>query len=776
MEIETGYLERLAVRSVIFLFIFSAVGGGFVLAGHSPDEPPSETALDPGDLFFSGGGLEVDDSCPALPGPPCLGVPLPNGFDLDAYSLETPVTVCPPFPNFDSGIVFSFDDGDPGAGSGPPNHKTEILLYDRCMMFGGGSFLTNVTESFLGLGADPPPPSADDDVDAYETRGTAPEWNAGGLLLFSPDTPSSGGLTTDPLCPGSLAAGDLYSNSNGGSVALYASPCSLGVPDPEFCDIDALTTVTGEEAFPAAQIQILFSTDAEQPCGLDPGDIYISDNAGNSVLWADDVLDLKIANGEDEPVDLDALSVNINDTIFHGDPYVPPLPFRWKADWPDYAPSGMPDFNQYHAAFPGGGSTYCGPTAAADCLWWFDSEMEGRCGGGPGDGADDYSLLEAYAGVPDDHQPENVRPFVEDLASWVKTDVAGAGTRIADMEIGLRNYIDFHGKSSAFTVKKITNPAFEQIACEVEHSHDVILLLGFWWTENGIDFFRCGGHFVTSAGSFIQRDAGPDGCPGACGFDDDGDGLIDEPDEMCPCNGDRLENFGSDDVCDAFAGQIAVSDTGLDNAEVGGAGRVRGPDHTDHAPAVTPPPSHDDPENVSHDEYGIIPAGPGIPFLQELSSYGGGPNCDTVIGWCEQNPDEEGNAMLPCTPASVVHVAVEGMIDIEPVATPVCLNVQAGMSQMVLAKGACPSPASNPFTLDYIAGELCQVSEPGSVDLGIVNCLVSDTPVDQQLDRSTWDATDGIGAWFYLVRKDPATDYGLSSGGNPRFPSAGDCP
>ena len=28
---------------------------------------------------------------------------------------------------------------------------------------------------------------------------------------------------------------------------------------------------------------------------------------------------------------------------------------------------------------------------------------------------------------------------------------------------------------------------------------------------------------------------GPDGCPGTCGVDDDGDGAIDEPDEICPC-------------------------------------------------------------------------------------------------------------------------------------------------------------------------------------------------------------------------------------------------
>ena len=50
--------------------------------------------------------------------------------------------------------------------------------------------------------------------------------------------------------------------------------------------------------------QYLFSVDADHPCGLDPGDIYISDNAGNMTLYADDVQDLRIAWTENDPVEV----------------------------------------------------------------------------------------------------------------------------------------------------------------------------------------------------------------------------------------------------------------------------------------------------------------------------------------------------------------------------------------------------------------------------------------------------------------------------------------
>ncbi|MHC4617178.1 MAG: DOMON domain-containing protein [Planctomycetota bacterium] len=54
--------------------------------------------------------------------------------------------------------------------------------------------------------------------------------------------------------------------------------------------------------------------------------------------------------------------------------------FYWKpGPWEDYAPSGMPDFDQRQASwfFPTAAiSTHCGPVAMANSLWWFDSKFE----------------------------------------------------------------------------------------------------------------------------------------------------------------------------------------------------------------------------------------------------------------------------------------------------------------------------------------------------------------------------------------------------------------
>ena len=53
----------------------------------------------------------------------------------------------------------------------------------------------------------------------------------------------------------------------------------------------------------------------------------------------------------------------------------------WKpGDWDDYAPSGMPDFDQRQDYWLNPRTenwSYCGPLAVANCLWWFDSKFEG---------------------------------------------------------------------------------------------------------------------------------------------------------------------------------------------------------------------------------------------------------------------------------------------------------------------------------------------------------------------------------------------------------------
>ena len=84
---------------------------------------------------------------------------------------------------------------------------------------------------------------------------------------------------------------------------------------------------------------------------------------------------MKIALNEEQDVDIDALAINDGGNFDPGEPYDPPDPGDttfYKADWPNYAPSGMPDFSQDHLQWS---PTWCGPTAVADSFWWFDSEM-----------------------------------------------------------------------------------------------------------------------------------------------------------------------------------------------------------------------------------------------------------------------------------------------------------------------------------------------------------------------------------------------------------------
>ena len=90
----------------------------------------------------------------------------------------------------------------------------------------------------------------------------------------------------------------------------------------------------------------------------------------------------------------------------------------WKESYPNYAPSGMPDFSQRQDNWVNpytGALSFCGPTALANCLWWFDSKY-GNDTGAPGDGNDIFPLVRDYTDqlppVPgpnwDDHNFNNV--------------------------------------------------------------------------------------------------------------------------------------------------------------------------------------------------------------------------------------------------------------------------------------------------------------------------------------------------------------------------------
>jgi len=243
----------------------------------------------------------------------------------------------------------------------------------------------------------------------------------------------------------------------------------------------------------------------------------------------------------------------------------------WKpGPWEDYAPSGMPDFDQRKSqwVYPTQPfSSHCGPVAVANSLWWFDSKFETPDHSPATHVSDTYRLVWSYAGW-DDHDVQNVTPLVDDLANnyFNTNDVNGGGawvgTRITDMYSGTLTYLRDHGLWDDYIVTLAISPSFDYVADEVLRSEDVILLLGFYeWRESESRWVRVGGHYVNVAGANV------------------------------------------------LSRTIAFSDPFLDNAEQGAPGRVLSGTLTQHYPphpGTVDPTVHDDAGNVSHDIYAVI--------------------------------------------------------------------------------------------------------------------------------------------------------------------------
>jgi len=189
----------------------------------------------------------------------------------------------------------------------------------------------------------------------------------------------------------------------------------------------------------------------------------------------------------------------------------------WKAGYHDYCPEGMPDFDQTQDPSwvnPFWGQwTYCGPVAALNSLWWFDSRYETSMDG-PFAGVveDNFPLLVSPTTGLDDHDPVNVQPYVQNLAWLMDTDGLSSGgmhkgTTVEGMVEGLRQYLDMQGLSPYttdrcwFQVVPQPDPSWGFICEELKLCHDVVLLLGFWQQNpDTMEWTRLGGHYVTVAG------------------------------------------------------------------------------------------------------------------------------------------------------------------------------------------------------------------------------------------------------------------------------------
>jgi hypothetical protein len=223
---------------------------------------------------------------------------------------------------------------------------------------------------------------------------------------------------------------------------------------------------------------------------------------GNQYVDSCDVLYLEVIDGADSGTvaewHVEQWSTDIVTTYLEVDECCD----YYKSPYPDYAPYGMPDFDQKSPAWvlPGGVYTHCGPVALANCFWWFDSKFEPNPQTPP-IVSDGYPLVRSYKGpAVDDHDTANVEALVDTMWYYLGTNQSHTGTDILDMLGGAHDYLDSIGLVDAYDLQLIRAPEYGLIYEEVSRSQDVILLLGFYELQGPNEPVRLGGHYVTVAG------------------------------------------------------------------------------------------------------------------------------------------------------------------------------------------------------------------------------------------------------------------------------------
>jgi hypothetical protein len=439
----------------------------------------------------------------------------------------------------------------------------------------------------------------------------------------------------------------------------------------------------------------------------------------------------------------------------------------WKPGYEDYAPNGMPDIDQKQdnwVKLPQQRFSFCGPVAVANCFKWFDSKYNVPPGA-PGDGIDMFPLVRDYMdnNLPfmplwDDHDPWNVdhgatpwnppvgappatsQPFipgaqpqpsgmpswgelVERLAWYLDTDgsrtgyCAFSGTNVMKMQQGIDMWLASetfqNGRTLADTLCEVTlkAPTFAKVESLVEKSEDVILLLGFWYYEEGpgeqqfirgdvnedglvnsSDIAKCmsGPPFSCDDAADVNDDGvwntldcdylvaflfsgGPP--PPApypdCGIDPTADALGCAEFPPCPGGPGQWYRCGGHYVTVAGVNstdlQIAFSDPFFDNAEMGGPGRVGDGWLIPHPHGSHDPIVHNDEGNVSHDIYPILQPSPSPGGVWSLPNYPVSLNPGYCYDFDSLNiPDEFLSVSRPWNGVSPIFTEVEYCVHISP--------------------------------------------------------------------------------------------------------------
>ncbi len=188
----------------------------------------------------------------------------------------------------------------------------------------------------------------------------------------------------------------------------------------------------------------------------------------------------------------------------------------YKAPYPDYAQNGMPDFDQKQDNWWNPRTdnfSWCGPVALANCIWWFDSKFETS----PVDPRpfypsaaspppnDHFRLLTSY-GPWDDHDTNNVMPFISQLGPLCNVDVLpNRGTALPDLQSGFHAWLTAQDMVDQFASQIVMGPGYPEIRDSIVSSQDVILLLGFYEQLQTGGWQWLGGHYVTCAGACLQE-------------------------------------------------------------------------------------------------------------------------------------------------------------------------------------------------------------------------------------------------------------------------------
>jgi len=161
----------------------------------------------------------------------------------------------------------------------------------------------------------------------------------------------------------------------------------------------------------------------------------------------------------------------------------PPLELWWKEPEGIY----MPDFDQNQSDW----SNFCGPTAVANCFWWFDQRFP------------EWGL------IPPTYDPVDL---IEALAILMHTNVAPpSGTHVDSMQSGIDQWFISQGCDQFIVETTVYVPDFDYCREQLLDCQDVILLMGFWEVTQiipdvpdpgcyEIHWNREGGHYVTMAG------------------------------------------------------------------------------------------------------------------------------------------------------------------------------------------------------------------------------------------------------------------------------------